>query len=70
MKIIWIIFYQDLVICFTHGDGEHGKKLVDDFMKKGVIADFREPNILRSAPVPMYNSYEDVYRFVEIMEGH
>ncbi len=56
------------MICIN--TGEHGKKLVDDFMKKGVIADFREPNILRSAPVPMYNSYEDVYRFVEIMEGH
>ena len=39
-------------------------------MNKGVIADFREPNILRAAPVPMYNSYEDVYRFVEIMEKH
>ena len=50
--------------------GEHGKNLVDDFMSKGVIADFREPNILRAAPVPMYNSYEDVYRFVEIMEKH
>ena len=50
--------------------GEHGKNLVDDFMNKGVIADFREPNILRAAPVPMYNSYEDVYRFVEIMEKH
>ncbi len=50
--------------------GEHGKNLVDDFMNKGVIADFREPNILRAAPVSMYNSYEDVYRFVEIMEKH
>ena len=56
------------MICINTGD--HGKKLVDDFMNKGVIADFREPNILRAAPVPMYNSYEDVYRFVEIMEKH
>jgi len=56
------------MICVNTGD--HGKQLVDDFMNKGVIADFREPNILRAAPVPMYNSYEDVYRFVEIMEKH
>ena len=56
------------MICVNTGD--HGKNLVDDFMNKGVIADFREPNILRAAPVPMYNSYEDVYRFVEIMEKH
>ena len=56
------------MICINTGD--HGKQLVDDFINKGVIADFREPNILRAAPVPMYNSYEDVYRFVEIMEKH
>jgi len=56
------------MICIN--TGEHGKSLVDDFMSKGVIADFREPNILRAAPIPMYNSYEDVYRFVEIMEKH
>ena len=37
------------MICVNTGD--HGKKLVDDFMDKGVIADFREPNILRAAPV-------------------
>jgi kynureninase len=56
------------MICINTGD--HGKQLVEDFMVKGVIADFREPNILRAAPIPMYNSYEDVYRFVEIMEKH
>ena len=56
------------MICVNTGD--YGKQLVDDFGNKGVIADFREPNILRAAPVPMYNSYEDVYRFVEIMEKH
>jgi len=56
------------MICINTGG--HGKKLVDDFVEKGVIADFREPNILRAAPVAMYNSYEDVYRFVEIMEKH
>ena len=41
----------------------------DRLMKKGVIADFREPNILRVAPVPLYNSFEDVYSLVEIMES-
>lgn len=32
----------------------------------GVIADKREPGVVRVAPVPMYNSYEDVWRFVQI----
>ena len=35
---------------------------------KGVIADWREPDVIRVSPVPMYNSYEDVYRFVEILK--
>ncbi|MGA3210836.1 MAG: kynureninase [Terriglobales bacterium] len=31
----------------------------------GVLCDLREPDILRAAPVPLYNTYEDVYRFAE-----
>lgn len=37
--------------------------------KAGVIADFREPNVIRVAPVPLYNTFHDVYRFVEILTG-
>ena len=48
--------------------GPNGKELINELMKKGVIADFREPNILRVAPIPLYNSFEDVFRLVEIME--
>lgn len=33
----------------------------------GIIADKREPGVIRIAPVPMYNTYEDVWRFVEVL---
>lgn len=34
----------------------------------GVFVDFREPDIIRATPVPMYNSFEDVYRLVQIFK--
>ncbi|HCM76128.1 MAG TPA: kynureninase [Cytophagales bacterium] len=42
---------------------KNGKKIFNALMKQGVFTDWREPDVIRAAPVPMYNSYEDVYRF-------
>ena len=36
--------------------------------KEGVIADWREPNVIRLAPVPLYNTFEDVYQLGQIIE--
>jgi kynureninase len=44
-----------------------GKKIFDRLTKAGVIADWREPDVIRVAPVPLYNSYEDVWRFADIL---
>ena len=49
----------------AHG---HGKALFDKLTAGGVIADWREPNVIRIAPVPMYNSFTDAYRFGKILE--
>lgn len=48
----------------AHG---YGKSLFDKLTSEGVISDWREPNAIRMAPVPLYNSYEDIYRFGEIL---
>ncbi|PZR20296.1 MAG: kynureninase, partial [Flavobacterium psychrophilum] len=42
-----------------------GKKTFNKLTQAGVIADWREPDVIRVAPVPLYNSFEDVVRVVE-----
>ena len=41
------------------------KKLHTQLTKSGVISDWREPDVIRVAPAPLYNSYQDVYEFVQ-----
>jgi len=50
---------------FLHGEG---RTLFDYLMKEGVIADWREPNVIRLAPTPFYNSFEDMYRFGQLLK--
>ncbi|WP_418889081.1 kynureninase [Paracrocinitomix mangrovi] len=49
----------------AHGKG---KAMFDSLTKQGVIADWREPNVIRIAPVPLYNSFVDIYKFGERLE--
>lgn len=42
---------------------ENGKEVYDELMKEGFIVDWREPNVIRFAPVPLYNTYEEVWQF-------
>lgn len=50
---------------FLHGEG---RALFDYLMKNGVITDWREPNVIRLAPAPFYCTYEDMFRFGQILK--
>jgi len=50
---------------FLHGQG---RSLFDFLMENGVITDWREPNVIRLAPAPFYCSFEDMYRFGQLLK--
>lgn len=48
---------------------EGGRELFDYLQKNGVIADWREPDVIRMAPTPMYNSFADIYRLKSLLNN-
>lgn len=46
-----------------------GRTCFDALTAAGIIVDWREPNVIRLAPVALYNTYEEVWRFVEVLKG-
>ena len=49
---------------------EHPKQLHDALVAAGVKCDFREPNVIRAAPAPLYNTFHEVWRFAQILAAH
>ncbi|MET0289475.1 MAG: kynureninase [Pseudoxanthomonas sp.] len=50
------------------GGRERGRALFDYLVSVGITGDWREPDVIRISPIPLYNRYMDVYRFVEEVE--
>jgi kynureninase len=50
---------------YLHGQG---RSIFEYLMKNGVITDWREPNVIRLAPVPFYCSFEDMFQFGQILK--
>ncbi len=49
---------------------EKGKEIHQKMLDSGIIVDYREPGVVRVAPAPLYCSYEDVYKFYEILRNN
>jgi kynureninase len=49
---------------------EHPKELFKKLEAVGVKCDFREPNVIRAAPTPLYNTFHEAWRFAKILAGH
>ena len=48
---------------------QNGKEIYNGLMKQGIFTDWREPNVIRLAPVPLYNSFEEVWRFADFLNS-
>ena len=46
---------------------KNSKELFENLKKEGFIVDWRSPNVIRVAPVPLYNTFEDVYKFSKLL---
>ncbi len=48
--------------------GVDGKAIYEQLEARGIRTDWREPNVIRAAPVPLYNSFEEIWKFVETLD--
>ena len=48
---------------------QKGKEIHDEMMRNGIVVDYREPGVIRVAPAPLYCSFEDVFKFGEIVKS-
>jgi kynureninase len=49
---------------------QHPKELFRKLEAAGVKTDFREPNVIRVAPAPLYNTFHEAWRFAKILSEH
>jgi kynureninase len=53
----------------VHADRDRAWAVFEGLRKRGIVPDWREPDVIRAAPVPFYNSFDDVWRFADALRG-
>ena len=48
---------------------KRGRELLAQLERSGIVCDFREPDVIRVAPVPLYNSFHEVWRFAAALSA-
>lgn len=76
LKFLLNTFLPEIIIITPEKKGsqisikvKNGKSLFNDIIQKGLICDWREPNVIRLAPHPLFNSYEEVYRAIMLIKS-
>jgi kynureninase len=52
-----------------HCGRDAARAAFDGLLARGIVPDWREPGVVRAAPVPFYNSYDDAWRFVDALDA-
>jgi kynureninase len=52
-----------------HCGRDSARAAFDGLLARGIVPDWREPGVIRAAPVPFYNSYDDAWRFVDALDA-
>jgi kynureninase len=47
---------------------KNGKQVFDQLRENGIFADWREPGVIRVAPAPLYNTFEEVWHFSQCIK--
>ncbi|MFN4082652.1 MAG: kynureninase [Bacteroidia bacterium] len=49
---------------------QNGKQLFDYLVQNNILPDWREPDVIRMSPVPLYNSFEEVYKIGDVLKKY
>ena len=48
---------------------KEGRVVFNALQDQGIVVDWREPNVIRVAPVPLYNRFKDVWDFIQVLKA-